>query len=243
MGKMMVTMVRGRTLLWRLLARLGLCLPGKIMYIGGSDTLPAPLDREEEADVLQRLERGEEGAREILIEHNLRLVAYIARRFENTGINIEDLISIGTIGLIKAVGTYKPAKNIKLATYASRCIENEILMYLRKTANQKTEVSFDEPLNTDWDGNELLLSDILGTDNDLVMKPIEDDVDRQLLSLALEKLSDRERRIITLRFGLDGRPERTQKEVADLLGISQSYISRLEKRIISRLKKEILRML
>ena len=243
MGKMTVTMVRGRTLLWRLLARLGLCLPGKIMYIGGSDTLPAPLDREEEADVLLRLERGEEGAREILIEHNLRLVAYIARRFENTGINIEDLISIGTIGLIKAVGTYKPAKNIKLATYASRCIENEILMYLRKTANQKTEVSFDEPLNTDWDGNELLLSDILGTDNDLVMKPIEDDVDRQLLSLALEKLSDRERRIITLRFGLDGRPERTQKEVADLLGISQSYISRLEKRIISRLKKEILRML
>ena len=243
MGKMTVTMVRGRTLLWRLLARLGLCLPGKIMYIGGSDTLPAPLDREEEADVLLRLERGEEGAREILIEHNLRLVAYIARRFENTGINIEDLISIGTIGLIKAVGTYKPAKNIKLATYASRCIENEILMYLRKTANQKTEVSFDEPLNTDWDGNELLLSDILGTDNDLVMKPIEDDVDRQLLSLALEMLSDRERRIITLRFGLDGRPERTQKEVADLLGISQSYISRLEKRIISRLKKEILRML
>ena len=243
MGKMTVTMVRGRTLLWRLLARLGLCLPGKIMYIGGSDTLPAPLDREEEADVLLRLERGEEGAREILIEHNLRLVAYIARRFENTGINIEDLISIGTIGLIKAVGTYKPAKNIKLATYASRCIENEILMYLRKTANQKTEVSFDEPLNTDWDGNELLLSDILGTDNDLVMKPIEDDVDRQLLSAALEKLSDRERRIITLRFGLDGRPERTQKEVADLLGISQSYISRLEKRIISRLKKEILRML
>lgn len=243
MGKMMVMMVRGRILLWRLLARLGLCLPGKIMYIGGSDTLPAPLNREEEADILLRLERGEEGAREILIEHNLRLVAYIARRFENTGINIEDLISIGTIGLIKAVGTYKPAKNIKLATYASRCIENEILMYLRKTANQKTEVSFDEPLNTDWDGNELLLSDILGTDNDLVMKPIEDDVDRQLLSLALEKLSDRERRIITLRFGLDGRPERTQKEVADLLGISQSYISRLEKRIISRLKKEILRML
>ena len=243
MDKMMTTMVRGQALLWRLLARLGLCLPGKIMYIGGSDTLPAPLDREEEADVLLRLERGEEGARATLIEHNLRLVAYIARRFENTGINIEDLISIGTIGLIKAVGTYKPAKNIRLATYASRCIENEILMYLRKTSNQKTEVSFDEPLNTDWDGNELLLSDILGTDNDLVMKPIEDDVDRQLLSLALEKLSERERRIITLRFGLDGRPERTQKEVADLLGISQSYISRLEKRIISRLKKEILRML
>ena len=229
--------------LWAVLDWLGLLPPGKVMYIGGSDTLPAPLKREEEARLIALLEQGDNGARDRLIEHNLRLVAYIARRFENTGINIEDLISIGTIGLIPAVGTYKPAKNIKLATYASRCIENEILMYLRKTANQKTEVSFDEPLNTDWDGNELLLSDILGTENDLVMKPIEDDVDRQLLSLALEKLSDRERRIITLRFGLDGRPERTQKEVADLLGISQSYISRLEKRIISRLKKEILRML
>ena len=225
------------------LARLGLVLPGKVMYIGGSDTLPPPLKREEEAALIARLEAGDPRARDLLIEHNLRLVAYIARRFENTGVHIEDLISIGTIGLIKAVGTYQPAKAIKLATYASRCIENEILMYLRKTANQKTEVSFDEPLNTDWDGNELLLSDILGTDNDLVMKPIEDDVDRQLLFLALEKLTDRERRIITLRFGLDGRPERTQKEVADLLGISQSYISRLEKRIISRLKKEILRML
>ena len=225
----------------RLLERLGLLAEHGVHYIGGSDTLPPPLPREREAELLGRLET--EDARKELIEHNLRLVVYIARRFENTGINIEDLISIGTIGLIKAVGTYKPAKNIKLATYASRCIENEILMYLRKTANQKTEVSFDEPLNTDWDGNELLLSDILGTDNDLVMKPIEDDVDRQLLSAALEKLSDRERRIITLRFGLDGRPERTQKEVADLLGISQSYISRLEKRIIARLKKEILRML
>lgn len=225
------------------LARLGLKLPGKIMYIGGSDTLPPPLDREEESTLIARLEQGEEKAKSRLIEHNLRLVVYIARRFENTGVNIEDLISIGTIGLIKAVSTYKPAKNIKLATYASRCIENEILMHLRKIANQKTEVSFDEPLNTDWDGNELLLSDILGTDNDLVMKPIEDDVDRQLLLCALEKLSERERRIITLRFGLNGRPEKTQKEVADLLGISQSYISRLEKRIISRLKKEILRML
>ena len=242
MGKMMVTMMRGRTLLWRLLARLGLCLPGKIMYIGGSDTLPAPLDREEEADVLLRLERGEEGAREILIEHNLRLVAYIARRFENTGINIEDLISIGTIGLIKAVGTYKPAKNIKLATYASRCIENEILMYLRKTANQKTEVSFDEPLNTDWDGNELLLSDVLGTEADVVMRPIEEDVERDLLAAAINVLSPREKQIITLRFGLGGGKEQTQKEVADQLGISQSYISRLEKRIISRLKKEILRL-
>ena len=227
----------------QVLARLGLKLPGKIMYIGGSDTLPPPLARDEEAELIARMDGGDESVKSQLIERNLRLVVYIARRFENTGINIEDLISIGTIGLIKAVSTYKPVKNIKLATYASRCIENEILMYLRKTANLKSEVSFDEPLNTDWDGNELLLSDILGTENDLVMKPIEDDVDRQLLTNALEKLSERERLIITLRFGLDGRQERTQKEVADQLGISQSYISRLEKRIISRLKKEILRML
>ena len=227
----------------QVLARLGLKLPGKIMYIGGSDTLPPPLARDEEAELIARMDGGDESVKSQLIERNLRLVVYIARRFENTGINIEDLISIGTIGLIKAVSTYKPAKNIKLATYASRCIENEILMYLRKTSNLKSEVSFDEPLNTDWDGNELLLSDILGTENDLVMKPIEDDVDRQLLTNALEKLSERERLIITLRFGLDGRQERTQKEVADQLGISQSYISRLEKRIISRLKKEILRML
>ena len=229
--------------LQRILAAAGLRLPGKVLYIGGSDTLPPPLTREEEAGLIARLEQGEQEAKSQLIERNLRLVVYIARRFENTGINIEDLISIGTIGLIKAVGTYKPSKNIKLATYASRCIENEILMYLRKTANLKTEVSFDEPLNTDWDGNELLLSDILGTDGDLVMKPIEDDVDRQLLSSALGKLSERERLIITLRFGLGGKSERTQKEVADQLGISQSYISRLEKRIISRLKKEILKML
>ncbi len=227
----------------QVLARLGLKLPGKIMYIGGSDTLPPPLARDEEAELIARMDGGDESVKSQLIERNLRLVVYIARRFENTGINIEDLISIGTIGLIKAVSTYKPAKNIKLATYASRCIENEILMYLRKTSNLKSEVSFDEPLNTDWDGNELLLSDILGTENDLVMKPLEDDVDRQLLTNALEKLSERERLIITLRFGLDGRQERTQKEVADQLGISQSYISRLEKRIISRLKKEILRML
>ena len=219
----------------QVLARLGLKLPGKIMYIGGSDTLPPPLARDEEAELIARMDGGDESVKSQLIERNLRLVVYIARRFENTGINIEDLISIGTIGLIKAVSTYKPAKNIKLATYASRCIENEILMYLRKTSNLKSEVSFDEPLNTDWDGNELLLSDILGTENDLVMKPIEDDVDRQLLTNALEKLSERERLIITLRFGLDGRQERTQKEVADQLGISQSYISRL--------KKEILRML
>ena len=226
----------------KLLTRLGLDVPGKVMYIGGSDTLPAPLAREEESELIGRLAQGDEQARSILIERNLRLVVYIARRFENTGINIEDLISIGTIGLIKAVGTYQPAKSIKLATYASRCIENEILMYLRKTSSQKTELSFDEPLNTDWDGNELLLSDILGTESDLVMQPIEADVDRQLLREALDQLDERERQIITLRFGLGGCRERTQKEVADMLGISQSYISRLEKRIIARLKKEIVRL-
>ena len=240
-GKMLY--IKWMNRLAALLARLGLLQPGKIMYIGGSDTLPAPLDRAEEAELIARLEAGDTQARNRLIEHNLRLVAYIARRFENTGIHIEDLISIGTIGLIKAVGTYQPAKSIKLATYASRCIENEILMYLRKTANQKSELSFDEPLNTDWDGNELLLSDILGTDEDLVVQPLEADVDRQLLHQALERLEEREKHIITLRFGLDGRRECTQKEVADLLGISQSYISRLEKRIIARLKKEILRLM
>mgnify|MGYP002304037120 FL=1 len=211
-------------------------------YLARGNAFPKPLSREEEAEMIERMQRGDRSAREKLIEHNLRLVAYIARRFENTGINIEDLISIGTIGLIKAVNTYRSDKNIKLATYASRCIENEILMHLRKTAPQKSEVSFDEPLNTDWDGNELLLSDILGTDEDLVLKPIEDDVDRQLLMDAVDKLTARERTIITLRFGLGGREEKTQKEVADLMGISQSYISRLEKRIIVRLKKEILKM-
>lgn len=226
----------------KLLTCLGLGSPGKVMYIGGSDVLPPPLKREEEGELLALLAEGDEGAKNRLIEHNLRLVVYIARRFENTGVNIEDLISIGTIGLIKAVGTYKADKNIKLATYASRCIENEILMHLRKINGQKSEVSFDEPLNTDWDGNELLLSDILGTDSDLVMQPIETEVDRKLLWDAVDKLSERERTIITLRFGLDGRPEQTQKEVADLLGISQSYISRLEKRIIARLKREILKM-
>ena len=240
-GKLIYIKLKERTA--ALLARLGLLQPGKVMYIGGSDTLPAPLDRAEEAELIARLEQGDARARNKLIEHNLRLVAYIARRFENTGIHIEDLISIGTIGLIKAVGTYQPAKSIKLATYASRCIENEILMYLRKTANQKSELSFDEPLNTDWDGNELLLSDILGTEEDLVVQPLEADVDRQLLRQALERLDGRERHIITLRFGLDGRRECTQKEVADRLGISQSYISRLEKRIIARLKKEILRLM
>lgn len=235
-----------RRLRWRLsalLARLGLALPAKIMYIGGSDTLPPPLKKEEESDCIARLAQGDERAKGRLIEHNLRLVVYIAKRFENTGINIEDLISIGTIGLIKAVNTYKVEKNIKLATYASRCIENEILMHLRKTASQRGEVSFDEPLNTDWDGNELLLSDILGTEEDVVMKPLEEDTDRRLLSMALKRLGERERLIITLRFGLNGGRELTQKEVADRLGISQSYISRLEKRIIERLKREILRMM
>ena len=221
-----------------LLRKLGLTPP--IHYIGGSDTLPPPLSKEREAELLKHME--EESARQELIEHNLRLVVYIARRFENTGINIEDLISIGTIGLIKAVGTYRADKNIKLATYASRCIENEILMYLRKNANRRGEVSFDEPLNTDCDGNELLLSDVLGTDADVVMRPIEEDVDRSLLAAAIDLLSPREKQIITMRFGLGGGNEQTQKEVADQLGISQSYISRLEKRIISRLKKEILRM-
>ena len=230
--------------LWRklraLLGRLGLLRPGKVMYIGGSDTLPPPLSREEEAELLGRLDQ--EDARQVLIERNLRLVVYISRRFENTGVGIEDLISIGTIGLIKAVGTYRTDKNIKLATYASRCIENEILMYLRKNASRRGEVSFDEPLNTDWDGNELLLSDVLGTDADTVMRPIEEDVDRRLLRTAVGTLSEREKEIITLRFGLQGGKEQTQEEVADRLGISQSYISRLEKRIIQRLKKEILRL-
>ena len=216
--------------------------PG-LFYIGGSDTMPAPLDRAAEQQAIRALAAGSEEAASLLIEHNLRLVVYIARRFENTGIHIEDLISIGTIGLIKAIHTFKPDKNIKLATYASRCIENEILMHLRKTAPQKSEVSFDEPLNTDWDGNELLLSDILGTDEDLVLKPIEDDVDRQLLMDAVDKLTARERTIITLRFGLGGREEKTQKEVAELMGISQSYISRLEKRIMLRLRREISRQI
>ena len=227
--------------LW--LARWGLWLPGKVMYIGGSDVLPAPLSREEEGICIARLEAGEEGAANRLIEHNLRLVVYIARRFENTGVGIEDLISIGTIGLIKAVGTYKPAKNIKLATYASRCIENEILMYLRRTNKIKGEVSLDEPLNVDWDGNELLLSDILGTEEDVIYRDMENEVERNLLLKAVDKLTEREKTIITLRFGLgspEGR-EMTQKEVAELLGISQSYISRLEKKIMKRLKKELLR--
>ena len=214
--------------------------PDSVYYIGGSDTLPPPLPREEEAALLERLP--EEKARQVLIERNLRLVVYIAKRFDNTGINIEDLISIGTIGLIKAVNTFRTDKNIKLGTYASRCIENEILMYLRKNSNTRTEVSFDEPLNTDWDGKELLLSDVMGTEEDVVMRPLEADVDRQLLHSAVAKLSPREQDIISLRFGLGGQKELTQKEVADHLGISQSYISRLEKRIIMRLRREIVKM-
>ena len=223
----------------RLLERFGVVSPPNVMYIGGSDILPPPLEREMERDVLERMAAGDQGARSLLIEHNLRLVVYIARRFENTGINIEDLISIGTIGLIKAINTFRLDKNIKLATYASRCIENEILMYLRKCAREKTEVSLDEPLNTDWDGNELLLSDVLGTEGDIVMQPIEHDVECQMLFEALQKLNDREKLIISMRYGLGRRREYTQKEVADRLGISQSYISRLEKRIMGRLKKEL----
>ena len=227
----------------KLLEKFGIGTARSIHYIGGSDVLPPPLKGQEELVALEALQRGEEQAKSRLVEHNLRLVVYIARRFENTGILLEDLISIGTIGLMKAIGTYRLDKKIKLATYASRCIENEILMHLRKTVRERGEVSFDEPLNTDWDGNELLLSDILGTEGDTVMQPMEADVDHQLLTQALDRLEERERVIITLRFGLDGNREQTQKEVADLLGISQSYISRLEKRIMERLKREILRMM
>ena len=227
-------------LFWmRLLLKLG--IRKGTYYIGGADTLPPPLTAEEEAEIIAKLD-DDGGYRHVLVERNLRLVVYIAKKFENTGVGIEDLISIGTIGLIKAVGTYRTDKNIKLATYASRCIENEILMFLRKNAGRRVEVSFDEPLNTDYDGNELLLSDVLGTEADVVMRPLEDDVDLCLLASALDTLSPREREIITLRFGLGGGKEQTQKEVADRLGISQSYISRLEKRIIQRLKKEILRL-
>ena len=222
------------------LRRLGLLRGESVHYIGGSDVLPPPLSREEEAEVTAKLEAGDPAATSTLIEHNLRLVVYIARRFESSGVGLEDLISIGTIGLIKAVGTYQPAKRIKLATYASRCIENEILMHLRKTSNQKSEVPLDEPLSTDGSGNELLLSDILGTESDLVVRPMEDDADRQMLRQALDTLNDRERRIVTLRFGLEGSEEHTQKEVAAKMGISQSYISRLEKRIMNRLRREIL---
>ncbi|MCR4935541.1 MAG: RNA polymerase sporulation sigma factor SigE [Oscillospiraceae bacterium] len=214
-----------------------------IYYIGGSDTLPPPLEAEAERAAIAALAAGDTAARQRLIEHNLRLVVYIARRFENAGVGLEDLISIGTIGLIKAISTFRGDKNIKLATYASRCIENEILMHLRKISAQKGEVSIDEPLNTDWDGNELLLGDVLGTDADEVSRPLEDDVERQLLLEAVDALEEREKQIIVLRFGLRGQREMTQKQVADRMGISQSYISRLEKRIILRLRRELSRMM
>ena len=227
--------------LWLFLVKIGLIRRESIFYIGGSDVLPPPLKGQQEQDALEGLELGDEKAKQLLIEHNLRLVVFIARRFENTGVNLEDLISIGTIGLIKAIGTYRRDKNIKLATYASRCIENEILMYIRKISNQKTEISLDEPINMDYDGNELLLADILGTDEDMIMRPLEDDVDLCLLRQAVKELPEREREIVVMRFGLEGHQELTQKEVAAKMGISQSYISRLEKRIMLRLRKEILR--
>lgn len=229
-------------LLNRLLSKIKL-FSRKVYYIGGNDALPPPLSKDEEDDLVNKLTLGDESVRSILIERNLRLVVYIARKFENTGVGVEDLISVGTIGLIKAVNTFDPRKKIKLATYASRCIENEILMYLRRNSKVKSEISFYEPLNVDWDGNELLLSDILGTDNDCVYNFIEDEVDKQLLVVALQKLNNREKEIVELRYGLTGSGEKTQKEVADMLGISQSYISRLEKRIIKRLKREINKML
>jgi len=228
----------------RLLAffyRIGFLPDRTVYYIGGNDVLPPPLKGQEEADALERLENGDEDAKQLLIERNLRLVVFIARRFENTGVNLEDLISIGTIGLIKAISTYRRDKKIKLATYASRCIENEILMHIRKISAQKSEISLDEPINMDYDGNELLLSDILGTDEDMILRPMEDNVDICILRQAVKELPEREREIIVMRFGLEGRQELTQKEVAEKMGISQSYISRLEKRIMLRLRKELLR--
>ncbi|XEQ92685.1 RNA polymerase sigma-35 factor [Sporomusa carbonis] len=226
-----------------LLTAIGWLEPDEVFYVGSAEILPPPLSSDEEVFLLNRLQKGDKSVKSVFIERNLRLVVYIARKFENTGISVEDLVSIGTIGLIKAVNTFDPVKKIKLATYASRCIENEILMYLRRNSKTRAEVSFDEPLNIDWDGNELLLSDVLGTDNDIIYKSVEEEVDKTLLYTAMNKLSGRERRIMELRFGLnDDGNERTQKEVADMLGISQSYISRLEKRIIKRLRKEISRM-
>ena len=227
--------------LYEILVRLGFLQTRGIYYIGGSDVLPPPLKGEQEQQALEALEQGDENAKQLLIEHNLRLVVYIARRFENTGTNLEDLISIGTIGLIKGINTYRRDKNIKLATYSSRCIENEILMHIRKTSSQKAEVSLDEPINMDYDGNELLLSDILGTDEDVVTGRLEEDVDLQLLRQALKELPPREREIVLMRYGLEGRKELTQKEVAEKMGISQSYISRLEKRIMLRLRKELIK--
>ena len=229
------------SLLRNLLEWIGILPEQNLYYIGGSDILPPPLKGEDEQNMLNRLEQGDEHAKQCLIEHNLRLVVYIARRFENTGINLEDMISIGTIGLIKAISTYRRDKNIKLATYASRCIENEILMHIRKISNQKAEVSLDEPINMDYDGNELLLSDVLGTDEDIIFRSMEDDVDLHLLRQALCQLPQREREIVEMRFGLAGKKELTQKEVASIMGISQSYISRLEKRIMLRLRKEMIR--
>lgn len=225
-------------------SRLMINRAGEVFYIGGNDVLPAPLEPQKEAFVLEKFGTSQEDeAKSLLIEHNLRLVVYIAKKFDNTGVGVEDLISIGTIGLIKAINTFDPIKNIKLATYASRCIENEILMYLRRNSKTKMEVSIDEPLNVDWDGNELLLSDILGTDEDVISRHLEDEVEISLLTKAINKLSPREQTIIRLRFGLgrEDHMEKTQKEVADFLGISQSYISRLEKRIMKRLKKEIVK--
>ncbi|MDN5363545.1 MAG: polymerase sporulation-specific sigma factor [Eubacteriales bacterium] len=234
---------------WKWLLRLALLRlrlkfrrEAEVYYVGSSEALPPPLSGEEEDFLLKRLEAGDGAVRNVLIERNLRLVVYIARKFENSGVNIEDLVSIGTIGLIKAVNTFDPRKKIKLATYASRCIENEILMYLRRNSRVRAEISFDEPLNVDWDGNELLLSDVLGTDSDIIFKCLEEEVDRKLLHAALNRLSGRERKIMELRFGLVDGVEKTQKEVADILGISQSYISRLEKRILKRLRREIHRM-
>ena len=224
-----------------ILEKLKSLLKKGVYYIGGADILPPPLKGDQERSALEAMEQGDESARQKLVEHNLRLVVYIARRFENTGTHLEDLISIGTIGLIKAIGTYRMDKNIKLATYASRCIENEILMHIRKISNQKTEVSLDEPINMDWDGNELLLSDILGTEEDIILKPLEEDVDLCVLHQILLELPEREREIVFMRFGLEGRKELTQKEVAQKMGISQSYISRLEKKIMLRLRKEFLR--
>ena len=234
-GKMQFKMIRRETSFL-------LSGQGDIHYIGGAEVLPPPVESEKENEIISDLgTEYEDEAKNILIEHNLRLVVYIAKKFDNTGVGVEDLISIGTIGLIKSINTFKPDKKVKLATYASRCVENEILMHLRKISGQRAEVSFDEPLSSDWDGNELLLSDILGTEPDSVMRPIEDDVDRELLRRALTRLPAREMQIIAMRFGLGGKDSLTQKEVADQLGISQSYISRLEKRIIARMKKDILK--
>ncbi len=238
---MRLMFLRLRLIWYKLLIKLGV-KSAEIYYIGGKQALPPPLSKDEEQKLLILLPQGDKAARATLIERNLRLVVYIARKFENTGINIEDLISIGTIGLIKGVNTFNPEKKIKLATYASRCIENEILMYLRKNNKTKSEISFDEPLNMDWDGNELLLSDVLGTEVDIITKHLDTKVDKALLNNALSQLNDREKQIMELRFGIVGEDAKTQKDVADMLGISQSYISRLEKKIIRRLKKEFNKM-